>query len=111
MARKKIKISELKEFDIAEHLDDPEMVAEYLSDAMEIALEKDDPTILMTAFGDVARAKGVAQIAKKAGVGRESLYKSLKEGARPRFDTMMRVLNSMDMKVSITAKKPEKEAA
>ena len=70
-----VNISELKRFDAAEHLDSDEAIAEYLS----IVLEENDPDALIHALGTIARARGMTQIAKDAGLGRESLYKALKD--------------------------------
>jgi len=81
-------------FDAARYLDDTEAVAEYVT-AM---LETNDPDLLLLALGDVARAKGMAQVAKDAGLGRESLYKALAPGAKPRFDTVMKVARALGVK-------------
>ena len=54
---------------------------------MSVVLETDDQDLLLLALSDVARAKGMAQVAKDAGLGRESLYKALAPGAKPRFET------------------------
>jgi probable addiction module antidote protein len=90
-----VNISELKRFDAAEHLDSDEAIAEYLS----IVLEENDPDALIHALGTIARARGMTQIAKDAGLGRESLYKALKEGASPRFDTIYRVIQALGVKL------------
>ena len=58
---------------------------------MTAILETNEPDLLLLALGDVARAKGMAQVAKDAGLGRESLYKALAPGAKPRFETVMKV--------------------
>ena len=81
---------ELETFDIAKYLDSNEIIAEYLSQI----LADGDLDELLSAIGDIARAKGMTQIAKDTGLGRESLYKSFQVGAKPRFDTVMKVLNS-----------------
>ena len=83
-------------FDASKYLDDDEAIAEYMS-AM---LEMDDPDLLLLALGDVARAKGMAQVARDAGLGRESLYKALAPGAKPRFETVMRVAKALGVKFS-----------
>ena len=62
-------------------------IAEYVT----AVLEADDPDLLLLALGDIARARGMAQVAKDAGLGRESLYKALAPGAKPRFDTVLKV--------------------
>ncbi|TXL64826.1 addiction module antidote protein [Zeimonas arvi] len=84
----------LLSFDAARYLDDDAAIAEYLT----AALEADDPDLLLLALGDVARAKGMAQVAKDAGLGRESLYKALTPGAKPRFDTVLKVARALGLK-------------
>ncbi len=86
-------------FDAARYLDSDEAVAEYMS-AM---LEGNDPDLLLLALGDVARAKGMAQVAKEAGLGRESLYKALTPGAKPRFDTVLKVARALGVKFTAQA--------
>ena len=87
--------SELSTFDIAKYLDSNEVIAEYLSQI----LEDGDLDELLLAIGDIARAKGMTQIAKDTGLGRESLYKSFTVGARPRFDTIVKVLDSFGVRL------------
>jgi probable addiction module antidote protein len=81
-------------FDAARYLDDDEAIAEYMT----AVLEANDPDLLLLALGDVARAKGMAQVAKEAGLGRESLYKALTPGAKPRFDTILKVAKALGVK-------------
>ena len=81
-------------FDAARYLDDDEAIAEYMT----VVLEANDPDLLLLALGDVARAKGMAQVAKDAGLGRESLYKALAPGAKPRFETVMKVARALGVK-------------
>lgn len=81
-------------FDAAKYLDDDEAIAEYMT----AALEANDPDLLLVALNDVARAKGMAQVAKDAGLGRESLYKALAPGAKPRFETIMKVAHALGVK-------------
>jgi probable addiction module antidote protein len=83
-------------FDITEYLDDDEAIAMYLSDIM----EEDNPSLLADALGNIARAKGMTQIAKAAGIGRESLYKALKPDAQPRYETVSRVCKALGMKLT-----------
>lgn len=89
------KIAELPEFDMAEYLEDDEAVAQYLM----IVLEENDPTALADALGTIARARGMASIAQGAGIGREALYKALRPGAQPRFDTVQRVCAALGVKL------------
>ena len=81
-------------FDAARYLDDDEAVAEYMT----AVLETNEPDLLLLALSDVARARGMAQVAKDAGLGRESLYKALAPGAKPRFETVMRVARALGVK-------------
>ena len=81
-------------FDAARYLDDDEAVAEYMT----AVLEANDSDLLLLALSDVARAKGMAQVAKDAGLGRESLYKALAPGAKPRFETVMKVARALGVR-------------
>lgn len=81
-------------FDAARYLDNDQAIAEYMT----AVLEENDTDLLILALADVARAKGMAQVAKDAGLGRESLYKALAPGAKPRFDTVMRVARALGVK-------------
>ena len=89
----------LKPFDTSAFLDDDEVVAEYLT----AALEDSDPNVFLVAIGQVAKARGMSAIADRAGLGRESLYKALTPGAKPRYDTVFKVLQSLGVKLSVTA--------
>lgn len=84
----------LHAFDAARYLGSEEAIAEYMA----AVLEADDPDLLLLALGDIARAKGMAQVAKDAGLGRESLYKALTPGAKPRFDTVMKVAKALGVR-------------
>ncbi|PPU28696.1 addiction module antidote protein [Xanthomonas arboricola] len=84
-------------FDPAEYLDDDEAMATYLSEA----LASGDTAHFQDALQVVARARGMTQIAEAAGLGRESLYKALKPGANPRFDTIQRVLAALGVRLNI----------
>ncbi len=85
-------------FDAADYLDDEETIAEYLT----AALEDTNPDVFLAAIRDVARARGMSQLAKDAGLGRESLYKALTPGAKPRYDTMLKLLHALGVKLSAT---------
>jgi probable addiction module antidote protein len=67
---------------------------------MTAVLDTDDPDLLLLALGDVDRARGMAQVAKEAGLGRESLYKALAPGAKPRFDTVSKVARALGVKLT-----------
>jgi probable addiction module antidote protein len=81
-------------FDAARYLNDDDAIAEYMT----AVLETNDPDLLLLALSDVARAKGMAQVAKDAGLGRESLYKALAPGAKPRFETVIKVARALGVK-------------
>ena len=89
-------MTKFSRFDAADYLDDEETIAEYIS----AALEDPNPEVFLTAVRDVARARGMAQLAKDTGLGRESLYKALTPGAKPRYDTLLKVLHAMGVKLS-----------
>jgi len=84
-------------FDVAEHLRTPEEMAAYL----EIVIEESngDSTAVTKALGDIARAKGMTQIAKDSGLSRESLYKALSGERKPTFDTIMKVVRALGIKL------------
>lgn len=83
--------NDLTDFDISQYLDNKEIIAEYLTQV----IEEGDMDELFLAIGNIAKAKGLSQIAKDTGLGRESLYKTFKKGSKPRFDTVVKVLNSL----------------
>ena len=89
-------------FDAADYLDDEQTIAEYLT----AALEDPNPDVFLTAVRDVSRARGMAQLAKDAGLGRESLYKALTPGAKPRYDTVLKLLNALGVRLSATPVQP-----
>jgi probable addiction module antidote protein len=95
MSKSKAK-PKLLPFDAARYLIDDAAIAEYMT----AVLETDDPDLLLMALGDVARAKGMAQVAKDAGLGRESLYKALAPGAKPRFDTVLKVARALGVRLT-----------
>lgn len=82
-------------FDAADYLDDEETIAEYLT----AALEDPNPDVFLAAVRDVARARGMTQLARDAGLGRESLYKALTPGAKPRYDTILKLLQVLGIKL------------
>jgi len=83
-------------FDAADYLDDEETIAEYIT----AALEDPNPDVFLSAVRDVVRARGMAQLAKDDGLGRESLYKALTPGAKPRYDTVLKLLHALGVKLS-----------
>jgi len=78
------------------------LVSAAIAEYMDAVLEANEPALLLLALGDVARAKGMAQVAKDAGLGRESLYKALAPGAKPRFETVMKVAKAMGLKFTMS---------
>ena len=94
--KRSIKISELKPFDMAEHLDSEQAIAEYLT----IVLEENNPTELAHALGTVARARGMSQIANETGLSRESLYKGLSGERVPNSDTLFKVLQALGLRLT-----------
>lgn len=87
-----------RKWDASEHLDSEEMIFAYMNEVF----EDGDPSLIAAAIGDVARARGMTQIAKTAGVSRESLYKALREGANPEFATIMKILRALHIRISVS---------
>ena len=94
---KKVKTSELPDLDFSEHLGSEAAISEYLT----AIVEDGDPALLAAALGDIAKARGMAQIAAAAGLGREALYRALRPGAQPRFDTIARVCAALGLKLVV----------
>jgi probable addiction module antidote protein len=82
-------------FDAAVFLKDERTIAEYLN----ASVETGDPDVMLSALSAVARARGMAELAEKAGVNRESLYKALAPGAKPRYDTIFRVARALGVEM------------
>ena len=91
--------NDLTDFDISQYLDNNEIIAEYLTQV----IEEGDMDELFLAIGNIAKAKGISQISKDTGLGRESLYKTFNKGSKPRFDTVMKVLNSLGIQLKVVA--------
>jgi len=88
----------LKAFDVADYLDNDEVIAEYLTAALEDA----NPDVFLMAVADVAKARGMSHVASEAGLGRESLYKAFSPGAKPRYDTVLKVLKALGIQLQAT---------
>ena len=86
-------------YDAAEYLETPEDMAAYL----EAALEDGDPAVVTHALGTIARARGMSQIARDTGLGRESLYKALSPGGNPEFATVLKVVRALGLKLHAEA--------
>ena len=91
--------AKLSAFDAATFLDSDEAVAEFI----DAALETGEPAVLIRALGEVARAQGMAQVAKRSGLGRESLYKALQPSSHPRLETIMRVVQALGVRLHASA--------
>ncbi len=92
-------MTKLTTFDVSQYLDSKEMIAEYLTQV----LQDGDVNELLEAIGNIAKAKGMSQIAKDTGLGRESLYKTFSADSKPRFETIMKVLDSFGVKLQASA--------
>jgi probable addiction module antidote protein len=85
-------------FDVSDHLDNEEVIAEYLT----AAAEDENPDVMLLAIANVAKARGMTHVAKAAGLSRESLYKTLAPGSHPRFETIRAVLRALNVSLSLT---------
>lgn len=90
-------VVETRPFDAANYLDSEEDILYYL----EAAMEGNDPKHIASALGDVARSKGMTDIAKKAGLGRQALYNALSENGNPTLETLLAVLNALGLELSV----------
>jgi len=91
----------ISDWDPAEFLENDTKIVLYL----EAALEENDPALIAAALGDIARAKGMTQIAQETGLGRESLYKALSTDGNPSFATILKVVESLGLQLSAVPKK------
>ena len=87
----------IKKFDVVDFLGSDETIIEYLN----AALEEGDSDFFVRAVGDVARAKGMMKVARTTGLGRQNLYRSLSRGGNPRVGTLFRVLDALDVRLSV----------
>lgn len=85
----------LRTFDAADYLDSDTVVAEYLN----AALEDENPDVFLQAIADIAKARGMTRLAKDTGLGRESLYKALAPGAKPRYDTVLKLMRALGVEL------------
>ncbi|WP_019039702.1 addiction module antidote protein [Psychroflexus tropicus] len=88
---------ETTKFDIADYLDSEEMIAEYLNTVLEDGNSSD----LIVAIGHIAKSIGMTKIAEKTGMSRPSLYKALSDGAKPQFETIMKVLRAIGGQIHV----------
>ncbi|MEX1199025.1 MAG: addiction module antidote protein [Pseudohongiellaceae bacterium] len=91
-------MTEAARFDAADYLDNEEVIAEYLT----AALEDENPDVFLAAVADVAKARGMTAVASSTGLGRESLYKALSPGAKPRYETIVKVLHGLGVKLTVS---------
>jgi probable addiction module antidote protein len=96
-----MKKTNISRYDVAEHLRSPDEMAAYLEACLEEA--DGDAAFIAKALGDIAKAKGMSQIAKDTGLSRESLYKALSGERTPSFDTVLKVLNALGLKLHAEA--------
>ena len=87
-------------WDSSEFLDSPEMIEEYLR----AAFETDDPRLITLAIGNVAKAIGMSEIAKKSGLNRQNLYRTLAGGSAPRLDTIFGVMRALGLRLAPEAR-------
>ena len=91
----------ITKWDAADYLNTQEDIAMYLDEILKIAREDNTPGLFIQAIGDVTRSKGMSEAAKKIQVGRESLYKSLSEKGNPSFYTIFKILDFLNLQISI----------
>jgi probable addiction module antidote protein len=102
MTKAKLKsksVLQLAPFDAADYLRDDAAIAEFLN----AALEDGDPDVFLQAVRTAARARGMSQLARDAGLGRESLYKALAPGAKPRYDTLLKLVQALGVRLHAEA--------
>ena len=90
--------SRLASFDVSRHLNSEAVIAEYLA----AALEDPNPDMFLRAVANVAKARGIATVAEASGLGRESLYKALAPGAKVRYETVRKLVDSLGVKLTVT---------
>lgn len=95
MKKEKVKTTK---WDVVDYLKTDKDMANYL----EAAIEDGDPALISAALGDIARAKGMSQVARKAGLGRESLYKALSPNGNPEFATVLKVVRALGLRLHAT---------
>jgi probable addiction module antidote protein len=105
--KKTVNVDDLPEFDPAKYLDNEESIAVFLTGI----LEANDAALLASALGDIARARGMTEIAKAAGITREALYRALRPDSAPRFDTISRVCTALGVRLVAQAIPAGKAAA
>jgi len=92
-------MEKFSKFNAVSYLDNEEMIAEYLTAAM----EDENPDVFLAAIGDVAKARGMSVVAQKSGLGRTSIYKAVSPGAKPRYETIIKLLHALGVKPTFAA--------
>ncbi len=100
-----MKRKNITSWDASEHLETEDDMVAYL----EAALAENDPALIVAVLGDIARAKGMTQIAKQAGLGRESLYKALSPEGNPEFATVLKVVDALGLRLHASAENVQEE--
>ena len=90
-----------RRWDASEHLDSEQAIAAYLN----AALQENDPSLIAAVLGDIARARGMSRVARETRLSRESLYRALSDGGNPELDTLLKVMNAFQLRLSV-AKAP-----
>lgn len=90
--------TKFRRLEVADYLDDEEVIAEYLT----AALEDPNPEVFLLAVANVSKARGIAKVAQDSGLGRESLYKALAPGAKPRYETVRKLMDALGMKLVVS---------
>ncbi|MGH8239629.1 MAG: addiction module antidote protein [Steroidobacteraceae bacterium] len=101
MAKRRKSKVEIAPFDASDYLDDEAVIAEYLA----AALEDPNPNVFLRAVADVAKARGISKVAAESGLGRESLYKALAPGAKIRYETVRKLMDSLGVRLTVTTQK------
>lgn len=95
-------MAKIREFDAARYLNNEKMMAKYLA----VCLEDPNPDVFLAALGDVAKARGMTQLARDTGLSRESLYKTFSPGKKPQFDTIKKITKALGVSLSVTSSAP-----
>jgi probable addiction module antidote protein len=85
-------------FDAAQYLDNEKVMAAYLKEVMETG----DNELFLSALGDIAKARGMTEVAKASGLSRESLYKAVRPGSKPQYETIDRIVHALGLKLTVS---------
>ena len=85
-------------FDVAQYLDSEKVIAAYLKEVMETG----DNELFLSALGDIAKARGMTEVAKASGLSRESLYKAVRPGSKPQYETIDRIVHALGLKLTVS---------